>query len=140
MSIFSNNIAVLIVGSTIEFMYGPYVTAALYFSCGIVGNIFAAAAMISDYPKAEAATCIVGLIACLVGYIILNYRYLGTFGEDNRYNIVCILILFIFMLTIFFVSNFVEGSDQMGYLGGFMAGVILGALIPPPLENGAYEK
>lgn len=78
MHIFSNLVSQLIFGTELEKRLGVTKMAILYLSAGVSGNLFSA--LINDSVSVGASTAIFGLLACLLGYLIINWDALARYG------------------------------------------------------------
>ena len=78
MHIFSNLVSQLIFGTELEKRLGIYKMATLYLTACVSGNLFSA--LISDGVSVGASTAIFGLLACLLGYLIINWDALARYG------------------------------------------------------------
>jgi len=55
-------------------------TATLYFLSGIFGNIFGACINPPINVSVGASTCLYGILACLLSYMIINWNGLRILG------------------------------------------------------------
>jgi rhomboid protease GluP len=78
MHIFSNLVSQLIFGTELEKRLGVYKMATLYLVSSISGNLFSC--LVTDSVSVGASTAIFGLLASLLGYLIINWDALARYG------------------------------------------------------------
>lgn len=104
----------------------------LYTIAGICGNAFTAAISgASGAISVGASTAIYGLLAALVGYMILNWKAMGMYA-DRRNTIMCFLCLIIFFLVVFSMNPSSTNLDYNGHIGGFLGGLFFSMAIFTP--------
>jgi membrane associated rhomboid family serine protease len=122
--LFGNALTLIIFVSRVEYTFGWLRTLIIFIISGIGGNIFSDLTNPSDsIVKAGASTCLFGIIGCIFGYIIINWKGLDVVGRLMKCQLVfisIIIILFIFVLT-----PYSSNVDYMGHLGGFLTGLSL---------------
>lgn len=99
-------------------------TGIVYIISGVCGNIFSS--VVGSDPtivSVGASTCIYGIIAALVGFMILNWDAMAPYSTNRNY-IMCILCMCICFLVFMSMGPSDGGGslDYNGHLGGFIGG------------------
>ena len=96
---------------TQKYLSAVYRLRDRFFFFIIGGNLFSACA--SNHPSVGASTAIVGIFAGYFVFLILNWEYLGRFGQYR-----CMLLVIVVILILMNLS-FVDASkvDLFGHLG-----------------------
>ena len=81
MHLFSNVLAQLMIGNSLEADIGTGKFAALYFLSGFGGILFSACC--SDMRSMGASTAVYGLVGAYLAFLILNWNYLKN-NTDKR--------------------------------------------------------
>lgn len=104
----------------------------LYVITGICGNSFTGVVSgATGSISVGASTSIYGLLASLVGYMILNWKTMEIYAE-RRNIIMCFLCLIIFFLVIFSINPSTSNLDYNGHIGGFIGGIFFSLAIYKP--------
>ena len=125
MHLFGNVLATFMFMSRLEHTLGAVKILVVYLVSGIVANIFSDSVN-ADSLKVGASTSLYGVIGCIIGYVIINWRGIELLGPVLRCKILCSTV-FIFVFILIFTPGSVQDSsiDFMGHLGGFLAGLFL---------------
>jgi len=93
----------------------------LYLLSAISGNLFSA--LLSDNISVGASTAIFGMLASMLGYLIINWDALERYGSA-RCMVLCMVII---MLLLNIMVGLGAGTtiDNYGHFGGFIIGFVL---------------
>lgn len=75
------------------------------------------------------STAIYGFLGTLVAYLIVNWAQLATVGP-LRSQLVCIVVLLLFMSILFSITQSTNVIDYYGHMGGFIGGLFASMLLP----------
>lgn len=117
----SNMIALLLIGSEVERLYGRLRFVVIYLMTGLVGSVLSEAINFmtsKNVVSAGASGAIYGIQGALM---ILVFRYRDT----NKSKIFRIVLMLLFLIMI---GRTTENVDNYAHLGGFISGVICGQL------------
>ena len=107
--------------------------ACLYFSVGILANLFAAC--VEDELTVGQLPAIMGLVSAMLGMVIVNWKVLATAGMLRICLIFMLVFLFIIVLMVSAsvpaISIGFKGVSMAAEGGGFMAGIGLGMMLMP---------
>jgi len=120
-----NMYALVILGRSLEVIYGSGRFLALYLIGGFAGNVVSF--LFSPAPSLGSSTAIFALIAAEAVYVYQNRAYYGPRARPILMN-----ILFVAMLNFFIGLS--PGIDNWGHLGGFLAGLAFAWLGGPVLS------
>jgi rhomboid protease GluP len=113
-----NSYALLNLGPLIESEFGTERFWVVYLLTGIAGNV--AHVLLSPYPVVGASTALCGMVGLLLAY--------GSRVKTARARAVkAVMLRFSFMILII---SLLPGISWQGHLGGFLAGLGLGWVIP----------
>lgn len=134
-----NVLASFIIVSRAEHTYRAPYTMLFYFLSGIMGNIFSDVVSTNPYSlSAGASTAIYGMLGILLGYMIINWDGLAFMPSMYRCRTL-ILLIFMLVFSVFFISGSSTGIDYYGHLGGFLGGLWLSG-IPPSIIDTKKER
>lgn len=122
-----NMYALYILGSQTEQMYGRWRYLSIYFLGGVTGSVLSAAFGDPEIPSVGASGAVFALLGAQILYF---YRYRETLGEFGRGALQQYVVLFVINL---FFGFAVPNIDNLGHIGGFIGGAILGWLLAPKL-------
>jgi rhomboid protease GluP len=121
-----NGYALVIIGTELERILGPWRFLAIYLLSGLFGSL--ASYAFSSSLSAGASGAIFGIIGALAAFFTTHRRQLGTWGRRRLANIV-----FLIAINLFF--GFTQpGIDNLAHLGGLAAGFGLGWALTPRYE------
>ncbi len=126
-----NMYALVILGRSLEVIYGYWRFLLLYLIGGFAGNVVSF--LFSPAPSLGSSTAIFALIAAEAVYVYQNRAYYGPRARPILMN-----ILFVAMLN--FVIGLSPGIDNWGHLGGFTAGLAFAALGGPLLSASVHVQ
>ena len=126
MHLFSNVVAQLMIGSSLEADIGSLKFAALYLLSGFGGILFSA--LSSDMRSMGASTAVYGLVGAYLSFMIINWGYLSAHPE-KRCNIIIFICLALFLSFMLGTQNI----DVLGHLGGFLTGSLVALFLLPGL-------
>ena len=131
-----SNVCIQLLMVQLESSIGTKRTIGLYFISGVGGILFSS--LINDHLSVGASTAIMGLVAGLLGYVMLNWDALARFGYMRCFILfqVIFMILITFMVGIGFASN----VDNYGHLGGLIMGFFGSIMLIKPIMNRSYER
>jgi rhomboid protease GluP len=124
-----NMYALVILGRSLEVIYGSGRFLTLYLIGGFAGNVVSF--LFSPSPSLGSSTAIFALIAAEAVYVYQNRTYYGSRARPILMN-----ILFVAMLN--FIIGLSPGIDNWGHLGGFMAGLAFAWLGGPLLSANVH--
>ncbi len=127
-----NMYALLILGRDMETILGWRRFLALYFSAGVMGNVFSA--LFTASWSLGASTALFGIIAFELVFVYLNRDFFGRRAET-------LIRQALGLAAINFVIGLSPGIDNWGHLGGFLGGLVFAWLAGPrwrvrPLDDG----
>ncbi len=125
-----NMLSLYFIGSFVEIFYGKWRYLLIYLVSGIVGGIFVYFMIPPGIVTAGASGAISGVFGALGAFFLINRRALGPAGN-------AMLGQWGFWLLINVVFGFSGGIAWQDHLGGLIAGLILGAVLLPPLRRRA---
>jgi rhomboid protease GluP len=105
-------------GQQMEQLYGAVRFSALYLLAGVAGNTLSYVG--NDSLSAGASGAIFGLIGAAIAYFVTYREEFGGWGQRQLRNMV---IVAGYNLVIGFTSG---GIDNLGHIGGLLAGLALG--------------
>ncbi len=114
------------IGPAVERFFGKARFVAVYLLCGIAGVVLSLA--FSPYRSAGASGAIFGLLGSLGAFLYLHRDLFGRFGRQQLRQIV-----FVALLNLGF-GYVVPGIDNLGHLGGLLAGIALTMTLGPRYE------
>jgi len=117
--------ALFVIGPGLEKFYGHKRFLMLYLISGFGGNVFSF--MFSKNPSVGASTAIFGLIAAQALFIFRNRFLFGKNARSMLINVVSIIIINL-------ILGLSPGIDNMGHLGGLLAGLAFGWFAGPILQ------
>ncbi len=120
-----NSYALYALGPEAEALFGRSRFVALYLLSGLSGSIFSFGLRADVGLSAGASTAIFGLVGALLAFFIRNRRHFGDVGRRrvNHYLVITLLNLYIGLS--------VPSIDNLGHIGGFAGGLMLGWLLCP---------
>jgi rhomboid protease GluP len=121
-----NSWALFTFGQQIERRYGAWRFVALYVLAGVAGNVLSFLG--SDSLSAGASGAIFGLIGAAIAYF---GAYREQFGQWGRRQLTNVLIVAGYNLVFGFTLG---GIDNLGHIGGLVAGLALGWAYCPRYE------
>ena len=126
MHLFSNVVAQLMIGSSLEADIGSLRFMALYMLSGFGGILFSICC--SDMRSMGASTAVYGLVGAYLSFMILNWGYLSNNPEKK-----CQIILFICLSLFLSFMLGTQNIDVLGHLGGFLTGSLVALFLLPGL-------
>lgn len=123
-----NMISLYFIGSFVEIFYGKWRYLLIYLVSGIIGGIVVYFTIPPLIVTAGASGAISGVFGALGAFFLINRRALGSAGNS-------MLAQWGFWLLINVVYGFSGGIAWQDHLGGLIAGLILGAVLLPPLRR-----
>jgi len=123
-----NMAALLVLGPALVAALGPWRFLFVYFFAGIAGNALSYQTMPPDVVSAGASGAILGVLGALGGQRL-------RFAQSARYRGWQVVAALLAYLAVAVGAE--PGVDTMAHLGGLMAGLALGAVIPPPARDAA---
>jgi len=121
-----NTISILVIGSGLENGLGWWKLFMLYFVSSFGGIIFSSVINPLTY-SVGASTAIFGLIGYYIAYLCIEWGRLGETNPMQRFT----LIIFILLILLFNIQiGITEANvDNLGHLGGLIAGIMMGFAI-----------
>lgn len=95
-----NTIGLMVLCSRVEFTFGAFETAIIFFVSAIGGNLFSAVCSF-DTLKVGASTSLFGLVSLVIGYIIINWNGLDLIGPIMKCQLVCLTIFMLLFVLVF---------------------------------------
>ncbi len=120
-----NMAALLVLGPALVAALGPWRFLVVYLVTGIAGNAFSYQFMPPDMVSAGASGAILGVLGALGGQ---RLRF-ATSARYRGWQVVAALLAYLAVAV-----GAEPGVDTMAHLGGLVAGLCLGLLIPPPAQ------
>jgi len=114
------------IGPAVERFFGTARFIAVYLLSGIAGVILSLA--FSPYPSAGASGAIFGLLGSLGAFLYMHRDLFGPFGRMQLRQIVIVAVLNLGF------GYIVPGIDNLGHLGGLLAGITLTLVLGPRYE------
>jgi len=114
------------IGPAVERFFGKTRFVAVYLLCGIAGVTLSLA--FSPYPSAGASGAVFGLLGSLGAFLYLHRDLFGRFGLQQLRQIVLVAVLNLGF------GYIVPGIDNLGHLGGLLAGIALTFTLGPRYE------
>lgn len=74
------------------------------------------------------SSMIFGLIGCLIGYLIINWPYLGSVKSQ-------LACLYIFICIMAILSSFGDSVDMAAHLGGLLGGILCSVAFFPAIAQ-----
>ena len=108
----------------------------IYFYSGIMGNMLSNMVLPPDSISLGASTGIFGLIGCLGGFMILNWKAMQeqNLARSDMCFKISIIMAFLFLMSI------APGTDLFGHLGGLIGGILFGIILPVSAQKNPYER
>ena len=125
-----NMAALLVLGPALVAALGPWRFVLVYLLAGIAGNALSYQTMPADMVSAGASGAILGVLGALGGQRL-------RFAQSARYRGWQVVAALLAYLAVAVGAE--PGVDTMAHLGGLMAGLVLGAVIPPPSPRRGYN-
>jgi len=122
-----NMYALLIIGSSLERVYGQERFLGLYIIAGVWGNMLSY--LLTPAVSLGASTAIFGLIVAQVVLIFRNRNFYGRAAQPLLINLAVVIMLNLML-------GFAPGIDQWGHIGGMLGGVIYAWLCGPVFSAG----
>ena len=116
MHLCSNMIMQLILGSRLEPTVGLWRTIVVYEVSGFGGVLFSA--LVSDSIAVGASTCLFGLLASMIVWVIMNWSRL----PDSPYKIFALVWLIMMLIFNIMMGVSSEHIDNWGHFGGMITG------------------
>ena len=113
-----NSYALLIFGRDVERLFGRWRFLALYALAGVSGSV--ASFVGNDAISAGASGAIFGLVGAMVTYLFTYRENLGMWGRQRLTN----LLLVVGLNLLWGFAG--PGIDNLGHIGGLLAGLLLG--------------
>ena len=140
--IFYNCLAILIIGTMLEYLIGIWRYIVIYCLSGLLGSLFSALVK-PDEASVGASICICGEIAADIGFHIINWKILPRiFGIPNRCCLIMIPVIIAFLSILMYINrkgdNGISDSNIniYGHLGGLIFGFFMSFIfIKPNDEN-----
>jgi rhomboid protease GluP len=121
-----NAYALFAIGTELERIYGPLRFALIYILSGLMGSL--ASYAFSWTLSAGASGAIFGVIGALAAFFLLHRERLGAWGRARLGNIAFLIAINLFL-------GFTRpGIDNLGHIGGLIAGLALGWALAPRYE------
>ena len=128
----SNLFSQIIFGTRIESWFGTTKIIIIYLLSGVSGNLFSNlmaeescyAYSIPNCLSVGASTSIMGLLGCLLGYVIL---YWSDIPSRDRSMLLCYTIFLILYTLLFGLGS--DHIDNNGHIGGLIMGILLGFVL-----------
>ena len=116
MHLCSNMVMQLILGSRLEPTVGLWRTIVVYEVSGFGGVLFSA--LVSDGIAVGASTCLFGLLASMIVWVIMNWSRL----PDSPYKIFALVWLIMMLIFNIMMGISSEHIDNWGHFGGMITG------------------
>jgi rhomboid protease GluP len=118
-----NMAALLVLGPALVAALGPWRFLTVYVLAGIAGNALSYQTMPPDVVSAGASGAILGVLGALGGQRL-------RFAASTRYRGWQVIAALLAYLAVAVGAE--PGVDTMAHVGGLIAGLVLGLLVPPP--------
>ncbi len=125
-----NMAALLVLGPALVAALGPWRFLLVYLLAGIAGNALSYQVTPPDVVSAGASGAILGVLGALGGQRL-------RFSASARYRGWQVIAALLAYLAVAVGAE--PGVDTMAHLGGLVAGLALGLLIPPPAQPNAEK-
>ena len=122
-----NMYALLIIGPSLERVYGQGRFLGLYLIAGVWGNTLSY--LLTPAVSLGASTAIFGLIVAQVVLIFRNRDFYGRAAQPLLINLAVVIVLNLML-------GFAPGIDQWGHIGGLLGGLIYAWLCGPVFSAG----
>jgi len=123
-----NSLALYSLGQEVEALFGSPRFIVVYLLTGLSGSIFSFGLRTDAALSAGASTAIFGLVGTLIAFFVRNRRHFGELGRRRLNNYVFLILINLY------IGLSVPGIDNLGHIGGFLGGLILGWLLCPFYE------
>lgn len=123
-----NSFALNALGQEAEALFGSPRFIVIYLLAGLSGSIFSFGLHTGVALSAGASTAIFGLVGALISFFVRNRKHFGSVGGRRLNSYIGIAALNLF------IGLSVPGIDNLGHIGGFLGGSILGWLLCPFYE------
>lgn len=134
MHLASNALSTWRVGPLVEAAFGPTRTLLIYLLSGIGGNV---AGLVWGSPRGlsvGASGAVFGLMGATAAFVLRNKRQLGNRGDALLQSVGQVLLLNLFIGT-----RRGSGIDNLGHVGGCVAGAVLGLAMAPRVGSRAAD-
>lgn len=121
-----NMAALLVLGPALVAALGPWRFLGVYLVAGIAGNWVSAQVTPPDVVSAGASGAILGVLGALGGQRL-------RFAASARYRGWQVIAALLAYLAVAVGAE--PGVDTMAHLGGLVAGLVLGLVVPPPTRR-----
>lgn len=120
-----NSFALYTLGPEAEALFGSPRFVVIYLLGGLSGSILSFGLSPEAVVSAGASTSLFGLVGALLAYFVRNRRHFGSTGRRRIQN-------YIFLAAVNLIYGLsTTGIDNLGHIGGFFGGLILGWLLCP---------
>lgn len=121
-----NMAALLVLGPALVAALGPWRFLGVYVAAGVAGNALSYWVTPPDVVSAGASGAILGVLGALGGQ---RLRF-ATSARYKGWQVIAALLAYLAVAV-----GAEPGVDTMAHLGGLVAGLALGLVIPPPRES-----
>ena len=121
-----NMAALLVLGPALVAALGPWRFLGVYVAAGVAGNALSYWVTPPDVVSAGASGAILGVLGALGGQ---RLRF-ATSARYKGWQVIAALLAYLAVAV-----GAEPGVDTMAHLGGLLAGLALGLLVPPPHER-----
>jgi|JI6StandDraft_1071083.scaffolds.fasta_scaffold75171_3 rhomboid protease GluP len=126
----ANLVSSYIIITRLEACYSSWQMVIIFLVSAVCGNILSDLGAGSLGQIAVGiSTAIYGFIGTLVAYLIVNWSQLAAVGP-LRAQLVCVVVLFLFMSIMFSITQSTNVIDYYGHMGGFVGGLFASMLLP----------
>ncbi|KAI9263227.1 hypothetical protein BDA99DRAFT_580886 [Phascolomyces articulosus] len=122
-----NMIGHVLLAARLERVISSLNVALVFFVSGIFGNLFGANFSPITSQSVGCSSAVLGMIACLFIDLILTWKRLV---QPVRH-----LAKLIILTAFCFTLGLLPGADNYSDIGGFVAGLLLGIIVVPPLPR-----
>ncbi len=131
MHLFFNAYALVVIGTELERLYGPWRFLTVYLLSGLYGSLASYAFNVS--LSAGASGAIFGIIGALAAFFLLHRERLGAWGRSRLANIAILIAINLFL-------GFTQpGIDNLAHIGGLLCGLALGWALAPRYQLDAIQ-
>jgi membrane associated rhomboid family serine protease len=123
-----NMLSLFFIGPAVELFYGKWRFLLIYLVSGIVGGITTHLLLGEGYAVVGASGAISGIFGALGAFFLVNRRALGPAGN-------ALIGQWLFWLMLNVAFGFSGNIAWQDHLGGLISGLILGAILLPPLRR-----
>lgn len=120
----SNMISLLGAAGAVEFLMGRRWAYAVYLITGVAGMVLSYLGHDGPPLSIGASGAVFGLVGCTVTFIVRRYRMFSYRQRWKARRVYLPLFLVLFLPSLLH-------ADYFGHTGGLLAGLVMGALIPP---------